>query len=892
MSFTFDTPLKNALDAAATQKAANDQLNALLTNTRTISLIKDGTAFYSATMSGPIRMERNAIADYGYVTATSVSQSADLTSGECKLRITGGGHYMEGSLGLTVAAQTAAGVVTPVVYDFMLSANPVAGNGVGFARRARTKLPAKPNGIGPAAPTLDANAPKRLEIYSVVNGVEALVDFLEFDTPDESMLFADAEIASQMGEVLVFKSSKSIIFDKFEFGAKLYAGNPSLTAVGNVPLYQVLCGAKPVNQGWDTYPASDTFNRATQYLHPPAFRAKLKRADGTPLYTWQGRDGTPINDPSWSQQWTDTQPLRPFWQAGMMLPWQNTRPRKSDFAAKYFSGITADSYRPSLAKLTFTVNGTEPFLDGYTNLDGYNHMYQMDKWPSYRGNYPSGPAQDLPLDPFMQSLASNGNHSYFEQVNGWGWEPGSKSGHEFHTGPGGVRFDRGVIPSLYALWATNQNFVRPKGNAPVQEMFDAHSFAFFNHPMFYLRDVKNFTGIPDDEIYKSLWNQGRAYYGGTFGKGANRTIDMAGVPAGGSTGANNYDAKGHLVWNGYLPDFLHGYHGPGWVALLTNSPIFGIAMKHRFNQQILSSLDDSSFPQNDPSSGFMTRMYAWRLLARALMWKLASGGSAGHDRFEIEEHLRLGLEAVYDRMYVPAFETPNQTDPYFLLLKNLGIGSERNGMRWEYSGGSLNYYLGEVLILMKQIGLWSVMRQKNYKCEKALGMLIYVLDKACYDLILDTPGTQEGLYGSGYYPVALAADNVQVVASDVPTSWADWNTRVYQDTRAFQTADPSQGTFRDPSPTADWVTRGDGTFPREGHESIHLRGQWGLNRPIYFPEYANPRMEAGAAKYQAYYDKVKNGLPAAADFSRTQKDFAYLTPSKGKRLPPSELGAE
>lgn len=433
MSFTFDAPLKTALDACATQKAVNDKLNELLTGTRTISLLKDGTPFYTATMSGPLKMERNTITDYGYVTATSVSTGANLATGVCKLRITGGGHYMEGTLGLTVAAQTAAGIAQPVIYDFMLNKNPTATSGVGFSRKVRTRLPVKPHGIGPAAPTLDANAPVRLEIYSVVNGVESLVDFLLFDTPDDPLLFADAEIAGQMGETTVTKSSKTIIFDKFEFGAKRYASSASNSIDGTTPLIRVLVGCKPYNQGWDGYPAAATFSPSTVYMHPPAFRAKLKNAAGTVIHTWQGHDGTPINDPSWQQFWSTTAPLRPLWHCAAMLPYQNVRARVSDLKNKFYSGIDADALRPSVGKAHTSVNGTDPFLGGSSSLNGIRHMYAMDRWPNLRGSAGNS-SQDNPGDPYLYGL----NDENYELTSGWDYEPGSLSGHEYQTGPGGV----------------------------------------------------------------------------------------------------------------------------------------------------------------------------------------------------------------------------------------------------------------------------------------------------------------------------------------------------------------------------------------------------------------------------------------------------------------------
>lgn len=869
---TYSQTLKDTIDAQATQKGVNDKLNELLTGTRTLTMSKDGVVFYSATMTGLIKMERDSIVDYGQVVAVSISNGANLSSGTNRLRIAGNGHYLEQTLGLTSAS------------DFVLPASPAAGAHIAFTKGVRTKLPPKPNGIGPALPTIGADAPTRFELYSVVNGVESLVDFLEFDTPDNSITFADAEIAGQMGEVLVTKSSKTIIFDKFRFGAKRYTASASNSIDGQTTLYRVLVGAQPYNQGWDSYPAERNFNSATVYMHPPAFRGKLKNAAGTVIHVWQGRDGTAINDPSWTQNWDAGQVVRPLWHCAAMLPYFNVRARISDLKNKFFSGIEADFVRPSLAKRIHSCNGTEPYLDGYSNLDGYNHLFAMNQWPSRPTDYFAASAQqDQPLDPYMQAMGSNSGHSFNECINGWDYEPGSKSGLEYQTGPGGVRFDRSVIPSLYAMFATNPTGSRLKGNVPWRRMFDAHADAQFNKPMFLFRDVQNFTGIPDNEILGptgiNLWNDRNSYYGGTGGKGPDYTLDKKGVTAGNSTGSQHRNVKGQLHWNGYLPDYLHAYSQPGWACLLVNEPLYAIAAKHNFNALSLAQLDEQTDPANDWRY-WSNRQYAWRLANRTMAWKLASGAEAGHERQRLQNQMRIGLESIYENYYVKCYERPI-ADIHYAIIKNLGVmGTKVTEYAWRQTQGSLSFYLADTLVLMKQTGMFSVMKKTNYKCERALWFLIRTMDQSSIDYLLDWPATWEDKYGSGSHEIAYVPEGQILTVADVPANWADFKTKVYDK----YVLPAQQG-------VADWVTEPDGSL-KDRFAGMHLRGQWVLNRTVYFPEYVYPRMAEGLTKVMAYHNKVRDFAATKPIAERAYFDFTFLHPSQGKRLPPSELGAE
>jgi hypothetical protein len=913
--YTFSSALKTAIDAATTQKGVSDKLNELLTNNRVLALVKDGTTIYQANMSGQITMERNAIVNYGHVTLETINIGGDLLTGNCKLRISGGGNYLECDAGLTVAAQTKAGVASPVLRDFMLSANPAPGKGIGFSRRIKTKLPAKPNGIGPLAPTtLPANAPKRWKIYSVVGGTEMLIGSATFDTPDDPLLFADSEIANLMGETVVTKCSSTIVFDKFEFGAKLYVGSATNAEDGVTPLMRVLVGCKPFNQGWDNYPAERDWPWQSVYMHPPAFRVKLEDAAGNVIYTWQGRDGTPINDPSWNQAWGNgSVPVRPLWHCAAMLPWQNVRAKISPKMNKFLPKVETRYLRPSMSRRIHTANGTEPYVDGYTNLDGYNHFYGVNRWPSAASDYQDAAnnKQDQPGDPFIQYLGSNGAHSFHEFINGWDYEPGSKSLLEYQTGPGGMRFDRKSHPMIAALFATDPNWRRPKGDVPIRDMFDAQFKAYFNMPMFLFRDVQNFTGIPDNEICApvQLWNHRNSYYGGTGGKGPDHTVDIRGNGSGsggiwpyGTVGSADqwHDTKGQLYWNGFLPDYLHAYQQPGWASLLVNDPIYAVAAKHRYNAIMLAQLDEQTDAGNDYMS-WSNRQFAWRILARVMAWKLASGKEGGHDRQVLEDAMQRGLEGIYDRLYAPAFEaTPSH--PTYKVIRGMGIYPfyEGSGTTAKASAGgmSLAYYLGGVMVFFKQSGMFAVMRRKNYKCQKALWFLIKCLNLGSIDLLLDTKGNGDAIYGSGNFELFFPDANGTFTMDKTPGSWAEWMTMTYQYLpkwrEGIDSNDSRDSNRWDDRPQVTAVTDGWGGRA-ERHASIHERFQWVLNYKTFFPEpeYDHPRAAEGLALVQGFQQKVEdfvNAIPISDKNGRMNIDWVYCTPSNGKMLPPTELG--
>ncbi len=917
MAYVYSTALKTAVDAATTQVAENTVLNTMLGSTRTIALLKNDVVFYQGTITGPIVLRRNYITSYGKINNVTVSNAADLKTGVCKLRMSGNGHFIEASMGLTIAAQLAANISSPVLYDFMMGRNPTANCAIGFSEVIRTKVATKTNGVGPAKPVVDADIPYKFEISSVVNGVEAVVGSLICDQQDESLLLADQEMAGQMGETLVFKSNQSIIFDKFEFGGKVIVGSAANSVSGTTPLYRFMTASKPVNQGWNSYPAAQDFNPATVYMHPPPFRARLYTQDNRVLKVWQGRDGTPVNDLSWAQDFFSTAgsqtnaPCRPFWHCAASLVYFNTWAKRSPLADKFLPGIVDnDACRPSSGKRVVSCNGTEPVADGYTNRNGLNHMYAMNQWPGNAVDYFDAEAnkQDLPLDPFMQQMGSTSEHSFNELINGWdGREPGAKGGLEYQTGPGGVRFDRNVFSSLLSIYQTYPTGSRLKGNVPWIEMVKAQAEAYFNIPMFIYRDVKNFTGIPDDEIIASRWNDTRSYYGGDFNKGAAYTVDRRSVPnATYSYDSNLRDVNGHLFYNGRCADYLHGYQNPGMFALLFNDPIFVIVAKHRFVEACLGQLGDRSFPQNDwqPDSGWGTRETAWRLVQRTMAWKLASGGFAGFLREDIEDHMRRGLEGIYDNYYVPTRLNPSLSDIKLLVRKNLGVqinNAESEGQIWNLVGGGLNFYIGDALILLRQTGLWKILSDKNYKCRLALRMIIEDLDKAAFDWILDTPGNFETYGGTGYYPIVFKGfGNVPTVA-DVPASWADWMIKTYPHIFGSTTGSPPSDLPGYASPTMDdgwldkrpgvnWIRDGAGNF-RERNAVMHIRGAWGRNRKTFFTNDEIPygRLDEGTDKYDDYYAEVTENLPTAANFTRSAADWVYLTPANGKRKAPSVL---
>lgn len=733
------------------------------------------------------------------------------------------------------------------------------------------------------------NQPATFELWDHQNEASpVLVGTVSINSRQADYTFEDAELAAEIGAIQIWQSLTSITYGAFEFGVMLMVGSSGLTDSG-LPLHQVFICCKPTSAVWPGYPAMTNYNRSTNTTFPLPWKGKLKTASGATLagfdstWTFSMRDGLPINSTSLSQTWAQNFPLRPDVNCAQWPYWENTTTRASHNAAKYHNGIATGVYRHSQTKQNFSANGAFPMYAGRFQLNSINEWYALPQWPQRNTiDYGSVPPDVQAADPQTDTYLYNRISTYPPVVwlTGWDYEPGSVSGHDWYTGPGGVRFDRGFIATPYVLWRTDPTFTVLQGNTPILDRVRAWGKGYFNHSCYWVTDAKTFATIPNAR----QWTHAHGYYGGgpyasdPADYGPSKTVDMAGIPNGGDD-ANSRDASGRYVWNGYLFDYLHGYPTPGWHALLLNSPAHAIATKWHYNRWWISTLGFNA-PTTSPYGFYASRFHAWRFLHYAMSWKLASTHALGLSRATIEGQWQTELEALYDQMYVPAFVNNDTVSPSNVALRNFGncsdydFGANANLL----TGGTLGFYMTGVFSLMKQTGSWAAMRAKSAKCKTALDMVLTCLDKMSIDYLYYTHGAYEEQSNTPCIVTVAGKSAASYSGAEVLAGW------------------PTYGNTFPPSGLKDFMhdTAGALTVHPEWYVAQHNRAQWcWMRRDFSLDDSAaantvNPRLSATLVLLDNWYSSAAAAIALQSTPSlQTQADFVYAHPQAMKlKAPP------
>ena len=719
-------------------------------------------------------------------------------------------------------------------------------------------LAAKPDSKRAApstAPSLTASAPDTFEVWDWTNPDKPVLEgSIKLDKRIDDFIYEDAEMAAENGSVAVYQSTQSAMLGDIELGFTMLVADKSNTESGKEPLYQVL-GSFAHRGTWTSYPASDTFDPKLHTTFPKPFKVVMKNADGKVLHTFQMHDGLPINDPSLNQWKSETKPVRPKFSVFMMLPWQNTRPRASSKKNKYYAGMTADGLRPSIAKGHYSVLSCEPLLTGGYgphSMNGLANIYGAPRWPLPRATYWPGIK-----DPYLANgeFNRNGGSAFGAPwLEGWDYEPGSYSTHNWYTGPGGPRFDRSVIPSVVALWATKPNGRRLQEDLPHRDWLDGWAMAYFNHGNHWVRDVRTMQLSSSREVMFKPWGLTGNYYGG--GAIGPRTIRLNGNQRDGTSEANA-DRNGNLWANGWARDGLHSYCSAGWIALLLNSPMHAVGSRFDVATQMMMSGE----PGNSMREEYMVRSQAWRWLHYTMAWKLASRHPLGIARDDVEGSFALHLEQLYKEIYVPQV-IEKRDDVYFKGLRNIGLPimqDSGNGNQWSSQGGGLGFYMGHTLQLMKQTGFWAAMMAKGGHVRDVLLLQIRNMDTYALGLHADTNAT---LHVALTFPKSGA----------FPESMAHYQA-LY--------GNKDEEMFREAS----------GKACGDRDVSIHPIVQYVYIRRDYFPEIAHPKLAQAISKLDARLASVTARVAAEKDpVKQRELDHVYRYPSLSPIRPPEELG--
>lgn len=615
---------------------------------------------------------------------------------------------------------------------------------------------------------------------------------------------------------------------------------------------------------------------------PLPFKIVLKTVDGQILHTYQMHDGLPINSKFLSQKRTATQPMRLVWNCGMMLPWESHRPKMNAKAYKFWPKLVDSYIRPSMVQLGHSTNGVFPIINGGDQMNSYNHYYGMPRRNMSKDISPASDLNDPNNNPYTYDT-----HIYqsWARVNGWDYEPGSISGHDWYTGPGGVRWDRQAISGPLALYMQNPTGTRLRDGSSLQDNIDAWGKAYFNHSCHYMQDMLTFEAQPDAKTVYGGTVYGDNYYGSSrdyISGGTSTHAVLLAVPNKGSEAEVDYE--GYPVWNAWAMDNLHAYASPGWHAVLLNSPMYVVASKHRFIATMMCQLLGAS---TKTTSGYLERNGAWRWLAWLQAWKLGTTSNLGISRAMIEDRWRMDMENIHRIYVVPATDPnhPEYNSPNNRQMRALGQATSESYSEIKdmpgfqataVNSGALAFYMSVVFMMMKTTGAWDAMYNKNQKCKETLEFTMSMFDKFSIEFAVMANGRAEGGYPKTTKPTPLVDANgnkIDLSANPdlviVARDWAEW-AEFY----------PAKG-------QEDWARDPDGSLSKEKDAGQHNRASWTFMRKDYFPEFPHPMLDEAVAKYQGWYDLYTAAVDSVTKpWDKSVRDWSFLFPGMGRPRAP------
>lgn len=824
--FTCDSATRDALNGVSDKLAWATIVETILTADRLIECKRDadanaaepfatGTTFRKLRSLGPFTTKSGTISKLGTLHTQTVKTGADMFSGASVMRImkADGTRWIQGMIGPSKAAQTKRGVAAgqEQEFDFEVEANFTAKNGFGVRPNLSISGARFLNsGVGSGTPGKLDSMPHTMEVWNWTNPASpTLASSCTLDKRLDNWVYEDQEMALEVGDAAVYQATQLAPFGDFDFAPTLIVLDQHNGEPGNVPMWECIVASRvsPERTTWTTYPEMDTFDRYTHVTIPNAFKILLKDKAGNTLYTHQMHGGEAVNYKRFYYgSWTDTVPMQPPYNVGMWMGCRNVRPKMSSRANTWFPGVEDRMIRPTRAKEQWTAIGVEPlFNGGYGNnsANGMHAMYCNKRWPGVKGYN----ERDQPIDPYM-SDPNNGTNRYWAWMDGWDYEVGSMSGHNWYTGPGGPRFDRGPIPSILAQWATAPTTNRLEGNVPWADIAHGFSMAYLNHSNHWVKDPRTLMLAANNDELMYEWDIAGNYYGDS-GQGGAKSIDSRGNMRE-DVQPQHLDKNGQLFYSGWGRDGLHSYGNAGWPAILMNSIMMTMAQK-------FDSFWEFQRGAYQGRGDYMVRNQAWRWLAFALAWKTASKHPLGVQR-ELIERLIVGhLEGWHEQVYVPVY-VQNEDSPFANGLRNLGQPVFNGNGYWETQGGALGMYMAGVLMLWKQTGLWNRMMNYNLKTRQVLTMQIKHMDTYGFDYTLDT---------------AMETWPNSYVDINNPASFSSW-----------AALHPKNG-------LTDLYHNADGSIkPNDRYVGQHPFGMYIYARKHYFAEFAHPRLQAAYDKWE------------------------------------------
>lgn len=722
--------IENRLQACAAFKNA-------LGDDRRVLVIRNGLTVRNCTLSGIMRSTAGNVTDLGLTSADIAALGADLTTGTTILRVTGGGHSFEGSLGIFDPED-------PEKYTFFTTQNLTPANGLALVNinipvRADLPLSNEVEGV-----------PLRIEIEDRTG----LADSDPTPGPKTSIYFDEnaGDIVpdhpikkAEVGRFGLWQCSETLKLgtggDRFEIGLLRATLPPVCNDEVNSENYEVFGWYKAFERpsGWGGV-VMENYDPLTDSTFPPPhkFRVFDSFDNEVPMYIPLGMMGDiAINSDAMAQQRNLTDRWRPFTFTGQQIYGSTHRLKRSVNADKLAPPMLPGySDRPGQARAPASANRAyPPLLTGYQQVNSFGHWFYapaLSMTTAY-GGYP----QTDPYAPNWEGIDPTGNADdggrMGYRAQGYLWEQGAWAQHDLYGPAGGNGSDRFHQHTARVMVMMHPDGVRPQGSVPYKLLDYHYNLGYFSHGWHLVLDVRTGEGLPHDLAGYggyAFCNNKYTQQGPIFvpGHAEDRHIDLFGR----DYGEPPRDKDGLLPRQGWEMDMPHSYNNAAWMAWDYNSPaaIFSAMMCYHAS---LMSGGSSGSPFHTYRGFIMQRSHAWRWNTHCLAWAVACTHESPTPRLltqlQIETRAIIEFEYAYDDVVVPAI-TPGHAEYNTIFnigLRNFGIpGVEYvNNADGTHCIASVDdaklFYLGGVISTMDIVGFTARIEEKSVKGGQFIG---------------------------------------------------------------------------------------------------------------------------------------------------------------------------
>jgi hypothetical protein len=849
---TFSSTLKSLLANCTNKQQWSDMLISTLGSTRRVRAKRDasataadpwatGTEFVNAAMTGTIKTTGGNISNFGIVGASTIQQSADLSSGKAVVRIEGNGEWVQGTLGLLGSG-----------CDFIVSTSATAKSGFGFNKTTGLKAPLfLPSGTGPAAPELDADAPVFYQMFSYpVTNAEADrvpmgVKAINVREPD--MVFDRDYIAKQIGDVRVMRSAEGdgTVFgtgnECFRFAPTLLVSNKATNATDPTkPVYRMRFLATPHGR-WKSFPYRPDFKIEADTLSPTAFKIELYRANMTlidviEMYSTRVNDvpgtGKPVNG---HDQYCDAgsttvdpnYPVQPWWTCQMSLSWQSARYVPSTYINALHPGVEAQALDLSNVIEYDAWPDDWPVVTGNTHANGLMAVRVCPKWSRKRNSGYDTTIVDTKFQgPWRDEFRT--------QLIGYGYEPGSTCQHVWYMSPGGSRHERGMWPHYTVVWVSNRNAIREHGAVPVSELQHHFSLGYHNEGCHYVTNPELGKTLDKDHVLYGLDCYNDTYYNGGNEEFRSQANAIRLLTQGNQVHNRPFnDYRGRSFVSEYQRDDQHNISDAAMMTYFNNDPMGALESRDTFNSNMMCAFN---MTQGFSADQFLTRQHAWYFKHLVEAWTIGNNNANGLSSAEVEFMATRHLNWVYNA--VNALMNSNTIEGS--AMRDLGAqctvyyGDDRaSGSIQPYD--SKEFYFANIMMFAKQTGFYDRMRAIDPKNVLALDLMMNSLCKASVDFFVD---------GNGRYDKA-GVPFIPFVTASLPTTW---NWAMYPENQKLDWLHNAAGNMANNEGDTSYV---------EGYNTQHLRAQFLWVLKYFYPEINFPRLDTAITKVRGWYDEVE-----------------------------------